>query len=97
MLQLRRRTSIIGAPLILAAMLACVTPAGAKISVNGTSLNGTSLNGTSLNGTSLNGTSLNGTSLSRISANAHVTTGSALSDLNGVAVESVVIPEAASR
>jgi hypothetical protein len=70
------------APLAIAALLACVTPAGAGIAVNGVSMNGVSMNGVSMNGVALNGVALNG---------------SALGDLNGVAVEAVVIPEAATR
>jgi hypothetical protein len=72
MLHVSRSASIVGAPLILAALLACVTPAGAGIQLNGIQLNGVAVNGL-------------------------ITTGSALGDLNGVAVEAVVIPEAAVR
>jgi hypothetical protein len=72
MLYLSRFALTVSAPLAVAALLMCASPAGAKIAANGTSMNGTSLNG--------------------ISA-----TGSALGDRNGVAVEAVVIPEAASR
>jgi hypothetical protein len=75
------------APLAIAALLACVTPAGAGIAVNGVSMNGVSMNGVSMNGVSMNGVALNGVALN----------GSALGDLNGVAVEAVVIPEAATR
>lgn len=77
MLHVSLSASKIGAPLALAAVLACVTPAGAKIATNGTSLNGLWENG--------------------VSANGRITTGSALGDLNGVAVETVIIPEAALR
>lgn len=82
MSHLSRCASVIGAPLTLAALLACVTPAGAKIATNGTSLNGTSLNQLSTD---------------PIPASARITMGSALGDLNGVAVETVIIPEAALR
>jgi hypothetical protein len=67
MLRFSRLASIIGAPLTIVALLACVTPAGASKQLNGMSLNGIAL------------------------------TGSALGDLNGVAVEAVIIPEAAIR
>ena len=82
-----RYASIIGAPLVLAALLACVTPAGAGVALNGVALNGVALNGVALNGVALNGISLNGVALN----------GSALGDLNGVAVEAIIIPEAATR
>jgi hypothetical protein len=112
MLHFSRSASIIGAPLIVAALLSCVTPAGAKITANGTSLNkiaanGTSLNKISTNGTSLNKISANGMTMQALSAtavaqneipaSARITTGSALTDLNGVAVEAVIIPETAIR
>ncbi|MGC2221134.1 MAG: hypothetical protein WA624_01565 [Methylocella sp.] len=87
MLHFSRCASIIGAPLTLAALLACVAPAGAKISTNGTSLNGTSLNTLAANGVTQSG----------VPASARITNGPALGDLNGVAVEAVVIPEAALR
>jgi hypothetical protein len=77
MLHVSLSASKIGAPLALAAVLACVTPAGAKITTNGTSLNGLWESG--------------------VSASARITTSSALGDFNGVAVEAVVIPEAALR
>jgi hypothetical protein len=76
----------------LVALLACITPAGAIYSWNGIALNGITLNGITLNGIALNGMQLNG-----VPANARITTGSALGDLNGVAVEAVIIPEAAIR
>jgi hypothetical protein len=41
------------APLAIAALLACVTPAGAGIAVNGVSMNGVSMNGVALNGSAL--------------------------------------------
>jgi hypothetical protein len=82
MLHVSLSASKIGAPLALVAVLACVTPAGAKLATNGTSLNGTSLNGVAQSG---------------VPASARITNGSALGDLNGVAVEAVVIPEAALR
>ena len=82
-----RCAAITGTPLILAALLACVMPAGAKIATNGTSLNGTSLNRISANAIVQKG----------VPANARIATGSALGDLNGVAVESVIIPETANR
>lgn len=44
-----------------------------------------------------NGITLNGIARSGVPANARLTTGSALGDLNGVAVEAVIIPEAAIR
>jgi hypothetical protein len=70
-----RCASIIGAPLILAALLACVTPAGAKPAANGVSANAIAEEG--------------------VASNARTTTGSALGALNGVAVEAVIIPDAA--
>ncbi len=77
MLHVSRSASIIGAPLALAALLACVTPAGALLGANRLAGNGVAQNG--------------------VPANARITTGSALGDLNGVMVEAVVIPEAAIR
>jgi hypothetical protein len=80
MLHFSRSASVIGAPLVIAALLACVTPAGAKSGVNGVSLNG-----------------INGVAQTAIPANARMTTGSALGDLNGVAVEAVIVPDAGTR
>lgn len=82
MLHFSRCASIIGAPLTLAALLAFVTPAGAKIRVNGTNMQALSATAVAQDG---------------LPANARITTGSALGDLNGVAVEAVIIPEAAIR
>ena len=77
MLQFSRSALIIGAPLILAALLACITPAGAGIALNGIALNGVAQNG--------------------VPASTRITAGSALGDLNGVAVEAVIILEVAIR
>jgi hypothetical protein len=44
-----------------------------------------------------NGIQLNGIAQSGVPANGRLTTGSTLGDLNGVAVEAVIIPEAAVR
>jgi hypothetical protein len=77
MLHFSRFASIIGMPLVVAALLACVTPAGAGVSMNGVSMNGIAVNGIAVNGLS--------------------STGSALGDLNGVAVEAVIISDAAIR
>jgi hypothetical protein len=74
----------IGAPLAIAALLGCITPAGASLASNRLASNGTSLNRLAAHAIANNG----------IPANARITTGSALGDLNGVAVEAVVIPEA---
>ena len=74
--------SIVGAPLTLVALMACVTPAGAGIGLNGIGLNGIAVNGVTLNGAL---------------ANVRIITSSALGYLNGVAVEAVIIPEAAIR
>ncbi len=82
MLHVSLSASKIGAPLALAAVLACVTPAGAKLATNGTSLNQLSTDPITQNG---------------IPADARKTAGWALGDLNGVAVETVIIPEAALR
>jgi hypothetical protein len=83
-----RITLGIGAPLALAALLACITPAGAFWhKCNGPCQNGVSMNGIAVNGIAVNGVSMNGLS----------STGSALADLNGVAVEAVIIPDAATR
>jgi hypothetical protein len=77
-----RSASIIGAPLTLVALLGCVTPAGAKISANGMTMQALSATAVAQN---------------EIPASARITTGSALGDLNGVTVETVVIPDAAIR
>jgi hypothetical protein len=82
MLHVSRSASIIGAPLTIVALLACVMPAGAKITANGMTMQALSATAVAQN---------------EISASARITTGSALGDLNGVAVEAVVIPEAALR
>jgi hypothetical protein len=79
---------VIGAPLTLAALLACVTPAGAFWhKCNGPCQNGVSMNGIAVNGIAVNGIAVNG-----LSSN-----GSALAGLNGVAVEAVIFPEAVSE
>jgi hypothetical protein len=91
MLHFSRSASIIGAPLTLVALLACVTSAGARLASNGVSLNKLSANGVSLNRLSANGVSFG------LTSNGIAMDGSALGDLNGVAVEAVVIPEAAIR
>ncbi|HEY4849037.1 MAG TPA: hypothetical protein VIH87_14945 [Methylocella sp.] len=93
MLDVSRSAYVIGAPLALATLLACVTPAGAFWhKCNGPCQNGMSLNGIAVNGVALNGIMLNGVALNGLSS-----TGSALADLNGVAVEAVIIPDAANR
>jgi hypothetical protein len=80
MLHFSRSALIVGAPLILVALLGCITPAGARRATNGTSMQG-----------------ISATAVAQHPVNARITTGSALGDLNGVAVEAVVIPEAALR
>jgi hypothetical protein len=75
-----RSACIIGAPLTLVALLSCVTPAGAKITANGMTMQALSATAVAQN---------------EIPARARITTGSALTDLNGVAVEAVIIPETA--
>ncbi|WGJ16111.1 hypothetical protein QEV83_07670 [Methylocapsa sp. D3K7] len=77
MLHFSRFALIIGAPLILAAPLACITPVGAGIAINGIAINGVAQNG--------------------VPASTRITAGSALGDLNGVAVEAVIIPGATIR
>jgi hypothetical protein len=77
-----RSAGIIGAPLALVALLSSVTPAGAKISSNGMTMQALSATAVAQN---------------EISASARITTGSTLTDLNGVAVEAVIIPETAIR
>ena len=73
-----RSASIVGAPLaIIALLLACITPAGARLAANRLAANAIAQNG--------------------LPANARITTGSALGELNGVGVEGVVIPDAATR
>jgi hypothetical protein len=57
--------------LAIAALLACITPAGARLSSNAVAQNG-------------------------IFADARIMS-SALGDLNGVAVEGVIVPDAATR
>jgi hypothetical protein len=73
---------IIGAPLAIIALLACVTPAGARLAANRLAANKLASNAIAQNG---------------VPANARITTGSALGDLNGVAVEAVIIPGAANH
>jgi hypothetical protein len=64
MLHFSRSGSIIGAPLILVTLLACVTPAGAMLSANGLALNGLALNGVALNGSALS--DLNGVAVEAV-------------------------------
>ncbi len=85
MLHFSRTASIIGAPLALAALLACITPAGARLASNRLASNGMNMQG------------ISATAVAQTSANPSITTGSALGDLNGVAVETIIIPEAAIR
>jgi hypothetical protein len=87
MLYFCRSASFKGAPLAIAALLACVSSAGAKLAANNFSSNGISLNRLAGNAIAQNG----------VPANARITTGSALGDLNGVAVEAVIIPGATIR
>lgn len=82
MLHFSRSASTIGAPLALAVLLACASPAGAKLATNGFQNQALSATAIAQNG---------------VPANARITTGSALGDLNGVAVEAVIIPDAAIR
>lgn len=63
--------AIIGAPLVVAALLVCVTPAGARVTANGLTANGMQLQG------------ISATAVAQNPANARITTGSALGDLNG--------------
>lgn len=77
-----RVATFIAAPLAAAVLLACVSPAGARILANRTSSNGITPNGIWDNG---------------ISPAGRITTGSALGDLNGVVVETAVLPDAALR
>jgi hypothetical protein len=91
MLHFSRSASILGAPLTLVALLACVTPAGAAMR------NTLSANGMNMQGVSMQGISATAVAESGVPANARITTGSALGDLNGVVAETVVIPEAALR
>ena len=72
-----------------AALLACVTPAGAGARTRSNAL---SPNALATNAISPNAVAQNG-----IPASARITTGSALGDLNGVAVEAVTVPDAALR
>ena len=44
-----------------------------------------------------NGIGLNGIAVNGVGNNARIATGSALGDLNGVAIEAIIIPEAAIR
>jgi hypothetical protein len=89
MLHISRSASLIGA-LGLVALLGCITPAGAKLSANGSSLNKLRANGTNMQ-------RISATAVAQNPGNARITTGSALGDLNGVAVEAVIITEAATR
>jgi len=73
------------APLALAALLACVTPAGARLASNRLASNGTSAQ------------AISATAVAQTLANPRITTGSALGDLNGVVVETVILPDAAIR
>ncbi|MGH6936642.1 MAG: hypothetical protein ACRED2_10750 [Methylocella sp.] len=79
MLHVSRSASIIAAPLALVAVLAWVTPAGARLASNRLASNGLSSNAVAQNG---------------VPASARIITGSAIADLNGVAVETVILPDA---
>lgn len=85
-----RCASMLGAPLAIAALLGFVTPAGARLASNGVSLNRLASNGTSAQG-------ISPTAVAQNPANARITTGSALADLNGVAVETVILLDATNR
>jgi hypothetical protein len=78
MSHLSRSATLIAAPLAVAALLGFVTPAGALGGANARSANRLAGNAIAQNG---------------VPANARITTGSALGDLNGVAVEAVIFPE----
>jgi hypothetical protein len=79
--------SAIGASLVVATLVYCVVPAGARLASNRLSSNGTEMNRLASNAVTQNGAP----------AIARIATGLALSDLNGVAVEAVILPEAAVR
>jgi hypothetical protein len=97
MLHFSRCASIIGAPLTLAALLACVAPAGAKIAANKITANGMTMQGMSANGMQMQGISATAVAQSGVPVSARITSGSALADLNGVGVEAVIIPDATLR
>jgi hypothetical protein len=75
-------SSAISATLVVAALVFGVVPAGAMLSTNMLSTNMLAANAVAPNG---------------VPASARIATGSALSDLNGVAIEAVILPEAAVR
>lgn len=71
----------------IAALLACVTPAGAKLAANKLAANGTKMQALTRTTITQDG----------VSASARITTSSALDDLNGIAVETVILSAAALR
>ena len=72
-------------PWSLAALLVCATPAGAKSTANTTAERNVRESNARMR-------RQNG-----VPASARMTSGSALGDLNGVAVEAVILPDAAAR
>jgi len=97
MLRSFRIAPLLGAPLAIAALLACTAPATAKLATNKLAVNGTSLNRMALNGSSGQALSATASAQGGITSDPRMTTGPALAGLNGVAVEAAVVPVAALR
>ena len=85
MVHFSRSASIIGAPLVLAALMGFVTPAGARSTANTGAKNGTSVSGLGSEAAAQ----------ARVRDSARIAPSAALTDLNGVAVEAVILPDAA--
>lgn len=91
----------------LGALLAVAAPANASLTLNGLSLNGLTLNALTVNALTSNALTsnaltsnallANAVTSNSLSFNAVVAAGSVLGELNGIAVEAVILPDQPSR
>src|SRR4051794_39425784 len=96
----RNVIALIAAPLALAAVLGGTAPASAGITLNGTKLNALTINAFTQNAFTQNGLTTNAftqnaLTSNALTANALSAAGTSLDQLNGVAVQAVVLPGAA--
>ena len=86
----RNMIALVAAPLALAAFLSTTAPASAGLTLNGVKLNSLTTNAFTQNSLTTNAFTQNA-----LTANALSAAGSSLDQLDGVAVEAVVLPGAA--
>jgi len=91
----RNLIALAAAPLALAATLGGTEPASAGTHVNGTRLNSLTANAFTQNALTAHALTANSLTTNSLSQNALSAAGSPLGQLDGVAVEAVVLPSAA--